>query len=130
MNTVCLSFWSTLGSLGIVFGSLLDSFSGMAAKVKTVLAPARELDFQGLGGSGSILFQSLVRTSFSETSFERIWANLGRFGKPFWHPFRRKTRSVLRTSRKSLKEDRESVETSRKSSQVEVKVYLTGKPYD
>ena len=39
-------------------------FSGMGAKVKTVLAPAREFDFQGLGGSGSILFEGLVRTSF------------------------------------------------------------------
>ena len=62
-------------------------FSGMGAKVKTVLAPTQEFDFQGLGGSGSILFEGHVRTSFEETSFERIWANLNRFGNPFWHPF-------------------------------------------
>ena len=51
-------------SLGNVFESLLDSFSGMAAKVKTMLAPARELDFQGLGGSGSVLFEVPARASF------------------------------------------------------------------
>ena len=26
--------------------------------------------------------------AFREISFERIWANLNRFGSPFWHPFR------------------------------------------
>ena len=57
----CFSFWSTLGSLGCAFGNLLYIFSGMGAKVKTVLAPTRELDFQGLGGSGSVLFEGLVR---------------------------------------------------------------------
>ena len=28
--------------------------------------------------------------TFRETSFERIWANLSRFGSSFWHPFREK----------------------------------------
>ena len=84
----CLSFWSTLGSLESAFGSFLDIFSGMAAKVKTVLALARRLDFQGLGPSGSVLFEGLARTSFWETSFERICIDLGRFGRPFGHPFR------------------------------------------
>ena len=60
----CWSFWSTLGSLGSAFGSFLDIFSGMAAKVKTMLALTRELDFQGLGASGSVLFEGLARTSF------------------------------------------------------------------
>ena len=46
------------------FWEFFGYFSGMAAKVKTVLAPARELDFQGLGASGSVLFEGLARTSF------------------------------------------------------------------
>ena len=39
-------------------------FSGMGVKLKTVLALTREPDFQGLGVSGSVLFEGLVRASF------------------------------------------------------------------
>ena len=46
------------------FGNPFAIFSGMGAKVKTVLALSGELDLQGLGGSGSVLFEGLVRTSF------------------------------------------------------------------
>ena len=130
----CLSFWSTLGSLGSAFGSFLDIFSDMAAKVRTVLAPARELDFQGLGASGSVLFESLARTSFWETSFERIWTNLNRFGGPLWHPFRQKTRSVLRRSAPQSRTCMETVANGRERSgpqvKTDVKVYLNDKAYD
>ena len=80
-----MSFWSTLGFLGGTFGSLLGIFSGMGVKVKTVLSPAREFDFQGLGGSESVVFRALC-----EHRFERFWNDLGRFGSPFRHPFREK----------------------------------------
>ena len=64
LNTVLFDFWSTLGFLESALGSLLVIFLSMGAKVKTVLPPAQELDFQGLGASGSVLFEGLVRTSF------------------------------------------------------------------
>ena len=63
-NTVLFEFLVDFRVPWERFWGFLDIFSGMAAKVKTVLAPARELDFQGLGGSGSVLFEGLVRTSF------------------------------------------------------------------
>ena len=43
------------------FGEPLDSFAGMAAKVKTVLAPARELDFQGSWGGRDRSFLRSLR---------------------------------------------------------------------
>ena len=39
-------------------------FSGMGAKVKTVLVPAREFDFQGLGGSDRSFLRALCERRF------------------------------------------------------------------
>ena len=130
----CLSFWSTLGFLGNVFGSFLSIFSGMAAKVKTVLAPARELDFQGLGASGSVLFEGLARTSFWETSFKRICANLNRFGRPFGHPFREKLGPFWDGAHRNREPVWKRMETAANGPETqvksEVKVYLNDKAYD
>ena len=64
LNTVLFEFFVDFRVSWGRFWSLLGIFSGMGAKVETVLAPAREFDFQGLGGSGSVLFEGLARTSF------------------------------------------------------------------
>ena len=85
LNTFSLliSFRSTLTLLGTAFRCLLNIFCSVAANVKTGLALAWELDFQGLWGSGSVLFEGLARASFWETSFERICNKLKALGDHF-----------------------------------------------
>ena len=55
--------------------------------MKTVLAPARQLRFQGLGGSRSVLFDTFFDRRFEGpflTDFLQIWLDLGvRFGAHF-----------------------------------------------
>ena len=64
LNTVLFEFVVDFRVPWVRFGNLLGIFSGMGAKVKTVLAPTRELDFQGLGGRYGSFLKALRERRF------------------------------------------------------------------